>query len=40
MEKQMKPSDKENGRTMPLHMASLRERKAINSYKNTSNGDY
>lgn len=40
MEKQLKPSDKTDGRTMPLHLPSLRERKAINSFKNSSNGDY
>jgi uncharacterized protein len=40
MEKQMKPSDKIDGRAMPAHMASLRERKAINALRNTYHGDY
>ena len=40
MEKQMKLSSKIDGRTMPIHKPSLRERKAINSFKNTINGDY
>lgn len=40
MEKQMKLSDKEEGRLKPVHMASLRERESINSFKKASNGDY
>lgn len=40
MEKQMKLSDKKEGREKPLHMASLRERESINSYKKASNGDW
>jgi short-subunit dehydrogenase len=40
MEKQMKLSNKKEGREKPIHMASLRERESINSYKKASNGDY
>lgn len=40
MEKQMKPSDKIDGREFPIHMASRRERMAINTFKNMQNGDY
>jgi short-subunit dehydrogenase len=40
MEKQMKESRKKEGRTQPSHVASLRERKSINNYKNAENGDY
>jgi uncharacterized protein len=40
MERQMKLSDKKNGRDKPLHMASLRERESINKFKRTFNGDY
>lgn len=40
MEKQMKLSDKKEGRNKPIHMASLRERESINLYKKASNGDY
>jgi short-subunit dehydrogenase len=40
MERQMKPSDKIDGRVLPIHMASLRERESINTFKNTRNGDY
>lgn len=40
MEKQMKLSHKKEGRVKPIHMASLREREAINSYKKAINGDY
>jgi short-subunit dehydrogenase len=40
MEKQMKESQKKDGRTQPSHMASLRERKSINIYNNGQNGDY
>ena len=40
MERQMKLSDKKNGRDKPLHMASLRERESIYKFKRTFNGDY
>lgn len=40
MEKQMQLSDKKNGREKPVHMASLRERETINSFKRTYHGDY
>ena len=40
MERQMKPSDKMDGRALPIHMASLRERESINTFKNARNGDY
>jgi short-subunit dehydrogenase len=40
MEKQMKESNKADGRTQASHVASLRERKSINTYNNTHNGDY
>ena len=40
MEKQMKLSNKKEGRVRPMHKASLRERESINFYKKASNGDY
>jgi uncharacterized protein len=40
MERQMKLSNKKEGREKPIHMPSLRERESINFYKKASNGDY
>lgn len=40
MEKQMKISDKEEGRLKPVHGTSLRERESINSCKKATKGDY
>jgi len=40
MEKQMKPSQKTEGRTAPSHPASHRERRSINEQNNQNHGDY
>ena len=39
MEKQMAPSDKEDGRSRTRHEPSARERRAINEKKGMMNGD-
>ena len=40
MARQMKPSDKEDGRNFPKHEASVRERESINKKKGVVNGDF